>query len=150
MKIIRTDSDNPDLMQLIPLLDKELEDADGVEDHPFFAQFNKMDTIKHVLLAYEGEKPVGCGAVKEYKGDTAEIKRMFVRPEFRSQGIADKLLKELETWAQELGYRAFVLETGKTQKAAIRLYEKNGYEQIPNYGQYAGVEKSYCMSKKTS
>jgi GNAT superfamily N-acetyltransferase len=148
MKIIRTDSSNPDLMKLIPLLDKELEEADGVEDHPFFAQYNKLDSIKHVVLAYEGDTPIGCGAVKPYEGKTAEIKRIYVLPEHRSKGVAGKMLQELETWARELGFNEFILETGKTQKAAIRLYEKSGYTVMPNYGQYAGVEKSCCMRKE--
>lgn len=147
MKVIRTDSSNPDLMKLIPLLDKELEEADGVEDHPFFAQYNKLDSIKHVVLAYDSDTPIGCGAVKPYEGKTAEIKRMYVLPEHRSKGVADKMLKELEAWAKELDFNECILETGKTQKAAIRLYEKNGYTEMPNYGQYAGVEKSYCMRK---
>ncbi|WP_407524361.1 GNAT family N-acetyltransferase [Lacibacter sp. MH-610] len=55
---------------------------------------------------------------------------------------------QLEQWAKEEGYSAAVLETGKKQPEAIRLYEKCGYSRIPNYGQYAGVENSVCMKKE--
>jgi GNAT superfamily N-acetyltransferase len=147
MYILRTNVNNPDLEKLIPLLDKELEEADGVEDHPFFAQFNKLDDIKHIVIAYDDGIPVGCGALKKYDELTGEIKRMFVLSSYRGKGIASRILKELETWAEELGFRELILETGKTQAPAINLYERNNYKVIPNYGQYAGVEKSLCMKK---
>jgi GNAT superfamily N-acetyltransferase len=147
MRLIRTDSRNPDLLQLIPILDKELEEADGVEDHPFFAQFNKLDSIRHMVIAYEDNLPVGCGAVKQYEEGIGEVKRMFVLSDYRGRGIAAQVLHELEKWARELGFKKLILETGKTQGPAIRLYEKNGYTVMENYGQYAGVEKSLCMEK---
>jgi len=77
----------------------------------------------------------------------AEIKRMFVRPERRGRGIARSILSELETWAGELGFLECILETGLKQPEAIELYRKSGYETIPNYGQYEGVENSVCMRK---
>jgi hypothetical protein len=56
-------------------------------------------------------------------------------------------LTGLEIWAMELNYSTCILETGKKQFDAVRLYEKNGYERISNYGQYAGVEESICFEK---
>jgi GNAT superfamily N-acetyltransferase len=53
----------------------------------------------------------------------------------------------LELWAAELGYTAYVLETGRKQPEAIRIYQKAGYTVIPNYGQYKNVENSVCMTK---
>jgi GNAT superfamily N-acetyltransferase len=79
-----------------------------------------------------------------------EVKRMYVPLEHRSQGIASLVLQELENWAKELGYKKCILETGKKQPEAIRLYEKCGYKSIPNYGQYAGVENSVCYEKVVS
>ena len=72
---------------------------------------------------------------------------MFVRLENRGRGIAGEILNELETWAKELNFSEFVLETGVKQPEAIRLYQKSGYETIPNYGQYLNVENSVCMKK---
>lgn len=72
---------------------------------------------------------------------------MFVPENKRSKGIASIVLKELETWASELGFPKCVLETGYKQPEAIRLYEKNGYVKIPNYGQYIGMENSVCFEK---
>lgn len=142
----KTTSANEDFRQLVVLLDQDLAIRDGAE-HAFYAQFNKIDLIQHVVVAYWHNQPVGCGAIKQYDDDTVEVKRMFVRPEFRGQGVAAAILRELEQWAQDLGYAASVLETGKKQPEAIRLYEKSQYARIPNYGQYAGVENSVCLRK---
>jgi len=144
--LIRTDSDNSDFRELVDLLDRELQIRDGAE-HSFYAQYNKIDKIREVIVAYVDEKVVGCGAFKEYAPQVAEIKRMYVRENLRGRGIAGKILSELETWAKELSFSECVLETGLKQPEAIGLYQKSGYEIIPNYGQYAGVENSVCMRK---
>lgn len=144
--ILRTDSTHADFRALVALLDRDLQIRDG-EDHSFYAQFNKIDKINHVVVAYKDGVPVGCGAIREYTAGVTEVKRMFVKPEFRGQGIARRLLAELENWAHELSYVTCILETGKKQPEAIRLYQKAGYTIIPNYGQYAQVENSVCMKK---
>ena len=146
IKIIRTNSDDQDFIDLVKNLDADLAERDG-NDHSFYAQFNKIDKIKYVVVAYENSKPMGCGAIKEYAPNTMEIKRMYTSPESRGKGIATKVLTELEIWATELSYEKCILETGKKQPEAIGLYEKNGYKLIPNYGQYAEIENSLCFEK---
>ncbi len=145
-RIVRTDSTNPDFRQLVILLDQDLRIRDG-EEHDFYAAFNKIDSLAHVVLAYRSQVPVGCGAIKKYSEQVVEIKRMFVLPEYRGQGIAGIVLSELETWAGELQFSESILETGKKQPEAIRLYQKSGYSIIPNFGQYQGVDNSVCMKK---
>lgn len=147
LKIIRTDSENSDFIELVRLLDADLAIRDGAE-HSFYAQFNKIDALKNAVVAYEGETAIGCGAFKKYDEDSVEIKRMYVREKNRGRGAAVEILRELEKWANELNFTFAVLETGKRQPEAIRLYEKSGYERIPNYGQYAGMDNSVCMRKK--
>src|SRR5215213_8319874 len=146
LKIIRTDSENGDFQALVRLLDADLAIRDG-DLHGFYAQFNKIDAIKNAVVAYANETAVGCGAFKRFDDESVEIKRMFVRPENRGRRIAVEILTELENWARESGFACAVLETGKKQPEAVRLYEKSGYEMIPNYGQYAGMENSVCMKK---
>lgn len=146
VKIVRTDSTNPDFRALVALLDQELLVRDG-EEHVFYANFNKLDKISHVVVAHVERTAVGCGALRKFSEDSAEIKRMFVQPTYRGKGIAGKVLLELENWARELGFTACVLETGQKQPEAIRLYQKSGYTQIPNFGQYQGVVNSVCMRK---
>ena len=145
-KIVRTDSQNPEFIKLVNQLDTYLAVTDG-EEHGFYDQFNKIQNLKQVVVAYEHDMPVGCGAIKEFAADAMEVKRMFVRPESRGKGIAGKILAELEIWAFEMGYSKCVLETGKRQAEAVALYMKSGYRMIPNYGQYIGMENSICFEK---
>lgn len=149
INLIRTNSDDSDFRELVALLDQDLQIRDGAE-HSFYAQFNKIDKIRHVVVVYENEKAVGCGAFRQYSASAAEIKRMFVRPENRGRGIARKILTELEIWAKKLNYSECILETGIKQPEAIRLYQKSGYVKIPSYGQYLNVENSVCMKKSIS
>ena len=143
----RTESNNLDFIYLIGLLDKYLAEVDG-DEHSFYDQFNKVVNIKHVVVAYESGSPVSCGAIKELSPFAMEIKRMYTLPTYRGKGIATLILKELEKWAAELSYAKCVLETGKKQAEAIKLYQKNGYQVIDNYGQYAGIENSVCFEKE--
>ncbi len=147
IRILRTNSAHPDFIELVRHLDADLAQRDG-EEHAYYAQFNKIDMLKHTVVAYEGTHPIGCGAVKEFEPGAMEVKRMYTVPEGRGKGIGTKVLIELEQWASEMGYEKCVLETGKRQPEAIGLYEKNGYNRIPNYGQYAGIENSVCFEKK--
>jgi putative acetyltransferase len=142
----RTDSENVDFRKLVEELDADLIIRDG-KDHSFYAQFNEIDTIKYVIVAYENETPLGCGALKEYSPDTMEIKRMYVPPARRGTGIATAILKELEQWTLELKRSKCILETGNKQPEAIRLYKKNAYHIIPNYEQYENVKSSICFEK---
>jgi GNAT superfamily N-acetyltransferase len=144
--LIRTDSSHQDFQSLVRLLDADLAVRDGA-DHAYYAQFNKIDLIQHAVVAYLEKQAVGCGAFKPFAENTVEVKRMFVRPEFRGQGIAQQILTELERWAGELGMMRCVLETGHKQPEAIRLYERSGYERIANYGPYVGIENSVCLQK---
>lgn len=143
----RTNSENPDFIELVKLLDADLAIRDG-EDHAFYNQFNAIGQIRYVVVAFENDKPSGCGALKDFAADTLEIKRMFVLPESRKKGIASMLLSELENWASELSYKKCILETGKNQPEAIALYSKKGYKVIPNYGPYARIDNSVCFEKE--
>lgn len=146
INLTRTNSEDTVFIKLVKLLDAGLALVDG-DDHTFYSQFNKIDKIRYVVVAYENEKPVGCGAIKEFEPGTMEVKRMYVSPEARKKGIASKILNELEVWSVELTCSKCLLETGKRQPEAIDLYRKNGYKQIPNYGQYTNVENSVCFEK---
>lgn len=142
----RTTSNNPDFVGLVNRLDAELAKINGNED-AFYSQFNKIDKINHVVLIYDNDTPIACGAIKQFSETAMEVKRMFTLPNYRGKGAASILLKELEKWAKEINYEKCVLETSKRQPDALALYSKNGYNIIPNYGQYIGVENSICFEK---
>lgn len=145
-KLKRTTSENSDFRNLVDLLDRDLEIRDKSE-HSFYAKFNKTDTIRNAVVYYDEGNAIGCGAFREFDNKTVEIKRMFVRQNFRGKGIGAAILKELESWAAELNYAECILETGKKQPEAIGLYQKAGYKVIPNFGQYENVKNSVCMKK---
>lgn len=142
----RTNSHDADFRDLVAKLDRYLAIIDG-DEHAFYAQYNKTDGLNTVVVVYLDGQAVGCGAIKVYSDGVMEVKRMYVDPNVRAQGIASRVLQELERWAQELGAASCILETGIAQPDAVRLYHKNGYRIIPNYGQYQGVENSVCFEK---
>lgn len=146
IELKRTNSDNKDFIKLVEYLDVYLTITDG-DEHSFYDQFNKLDNINHVIIAYEKDEPLGCGAIKEFDVQSMEIKRMYTAPVGRGKGVASKILKELEVWSKELGYSRCVLETGIRQFEAVGLYKKQGYTSISNYGQYKGIANSLCFEK---
>ena len=146
LTLARTTSENPDFRALVQLLDQELAARDGAEA-TFYAQYNKLDLIRHAVVAYAAGQLVGCGAFKAFEAGAVEIKRMYVAAAHRRQGVAQAMLRELERWAAALGYAAAVLETGRRQPEAITLYQRCGYQLTANYGQYVGVANSVCMRK---
>ncbi len=143
---LRTNSDNPDFQKLVVALDAYLRILDG-DDHLFYAQLNKTDSIKHVIVVYQNGESIGCGAIRHYSGNTVEVKRMYVLENQRGKGIASTILNELENWAKELSYKKCILETGKKQVEAIKLYHKASYTLIENYGQYKNMVSSVCFEK---
>jgi GNAT superfamily N-acetyltransferase len=147
IEINRTTSSSNTFKKLIIELDQELNEQYG-EEQEFYDSFNKIENSKTVVTVKINNKPAGCGCFKAFTNKDVEIKRMFVTKEFRGLGISKNILSELENWAKEFGYKYAVLETGIKQLAAIGLYTKMGYVQIPNYGVYEGVETSVCMKKR--
>ena len=146
VKTIKTNAKNQDFINLIHQLDAYLKITDGNE-HAFYNQFNSTEALKCIVLLYADGIPAGCGAIKEFDAFSAEIKRMFVCSERRGLGLAENIIKKLETSARELGYKKCILETGKRQVEAVNFYLKNSYKVIPNYGQYIGKKNSVCFEK---
>jgi len=144
--MIRTDSEHVDFRMLAALLDLDLVIRDG-DDHAFYARFNQIESIKELVIAYQRRMLVACGVIKPFTATAAEVKRMFVRPDYKKQSIAAKALSGLENWATELGFSLCVLETGKKRPEAIGLYQKAYYRITDNYEQYIGIDNSVYMNK---
>lgn len=146
VSIIRTASSREDFRELVQLLDLDLNTRYG-SLQTMYNKYNNSESIETVVIAYVDQIPVGCGGFKPYDHATAEIKRMYVKPDYRGQGIARRILAELEMWAQERGFSTTILETGRKQAEAIRLYAQNGYRRVENYGPYQGLTNSVCFTK---
>ena len=146
LKIVKTNSENPDFIALVKSLDSYLKITDG-DEHEFYNQFNSITLLRHVVIAYHNNIAVGCGAFKPFNDSTVELKRMFTVLDYRGQGIAGEIIKTLEFWAQEIGFTTSVLETGTKQTEAVSFYKKCEYRITPNYGQYKDMENSLCFKK---
>lgn len=146
IEIKRTNSNDIHFQNLVRQLDGDLKNFYN-DEQSIYEEYNKIDEIKYVIVAYEEGEPVGCGAIKEYSESIMEVKRMFVPPTKRGKGIASIILNGLESWSNELNIKTCILETLKTKPDAIRLYEKNGFKIIPNFGQYENLENSLCFEK---
>lgn len=145
----KTNGENPDFAKLCEMLDRNLDEVAGTKiDRTKYEKYNLRDSIQDAIVIYRGGEAVGCGAYKLYDGETAELKRIYIKPALRGLGLGKELLRRLEADARIAGFRYAVLETGELLTAAMALYQKAGYKIIPNYGQYADMPESICMSRK--
>ena len=107
------------------------------------------DDIAAFYVAFNDQgEPLGCGGLRPLNDSEGEVKRMFVTPSSRGTGTAAAILERLETSARDRGWIRLLLETGDQQPDAIRFYTREGYERVPNFGYYAGVEESRCFAKE--
>lgn len=146
IRLKRTSSKDKDFKNLIIELDNDLQGRYDKVKYQFNA-FTDVSHINTVIVAYIQDIAVGCGCFKEVDDTTIEIKRMFVNPYFRGFGVASSVIDELLIWGKQLFYEKVVLETGKKQPEAIKLYTKHGFSIIDNFGPYKGLEESVCMGK---
>lgn len=148
MKYKFTDGLDNDFAILCEELDASIDELVGNKfDRKPYVQYNQRDDIRDVIIAYNQNELVGCASYKKYEQETAELKRVFVKKDYRGQGIAGKMLDELENRARRQGYKTMVLETGEMLAASMKLYKSSGYEITENYGQYADMIDSICMKK---
>ena len=149
MRFVYTDGSSLDFMELCHELDDFLNElVGGEENRAEYILYNQLDDIHHVIVAYDDDIPVGSVSFKKYDDECAEVKRVFVKEEYRNKGIANELMELLENTAREQGYRYLILESGAPLVAAMALYRKIGYKVIQNYGQYRDMPDSICMKKK--
>lgn len=147
LSITRTTPHDHSFKTLIAELDADLRNRYG-EKQAQFDPHNQIPEAARVVLVFDNETPVGCGCYKNLDDtNRVEIKRMYVRPDWRRMGVARQILHELETWAIEEGFLFARLETANKQPEAIALYQKLGYHHIDQYGPYVNMEESICMEK---
>jgi len=149
MKFKYTDGNDADFVSLCHELDVYLDElAGGEENRSQYLIYNLINDIHDVIIAYDNDIPAGCVSFKKYDNEQAEVKRVFVRKEYRGKGISIKMMELLEKSAKEKGYLYFILESGEPLAEAMGLYYNIGFRVIPNYGQYKDMPESICMEKK--
>ena len=135
-------------INLCQQLDEFLNDIVGGEkQREQYTPYNTLEDIHDVVLVVEGNRAIGCGSFKKYSDQIAEIKRVFVKDDYREQGIGRKIMEALEVRAKEEGYNTLILETGEILRGAMKLYEGLGFKRIANYGPYVEMPESICMEK---
>lgn len=148
MEFKRTGGQDKDFMENCRLLDQDLDRRVGkVIKRDKYKQYNQLNKVQEAIVVYQGGQAIGGGAIRRYDDKTAELKRVFVRPEFQGQGIGSKLVSLLMEWAAELGYRRMILETGALLAESCAVYKKLGFQVIPNYGPYVDMPESLCMGR---
>ena len=113
-----------------------------------YAEPNRPENMNGLAVVYAEEKPIAIGAWKRVDDKTAEIKRIYVRPAYRRQGVASALIPALEDSAAEAGFAQFILETARNTDASHQLYLSLGYQIIDYYGSPAGAENCLCFYKE--
>ena len=148
MRFVYTDGNNKDFIDLCHMLDDFLNElVGGEQNRAKYIPYNKLDDIYDVIVAYDGDISVGCAGLKKYDEENAEVKRVFIKSEYRGRGISKILMSMLEERARKKGYKYLILESGEQLVAAMVLYRKLDYKIIPNYGQYKDMPESICMRK---
>ncbi|GAA1977980.1 GNAT family N-acetyltransferase [Catenulispora subtropica] len=138
--------DDPEAAALRAAQRAEIEEMYGPDSEPGVAP--SAADIALFVVAYAGGAPVGCGALRPLEPGAAEIKRMYVVPDWRGRGVSSAVLSALEAGAAARGRTTLKLETGPRQAAAIRFYERSGYARVPCFGAYADDPTSQCYQRE--
>lgn len=146
MEIKFVDADNADLIALVEELDVFFHAGWG-ETAERYKQYHVLSGMACAVVAYIDGQPAGCGCWRPFDAVTAEIKRMYVRPDYRRQGVAAAVMETVEKHAAATGCHRAVLETGADMPEALAFYQKNGYQIVPNYGDFVDDEICVCMEK---
>ena len=120
----------------------------GEEKRKQFIPYNVSSAVDNVLLVFLGNEAVGCSGLKKYSDTDAEIKRVWVEPEYRRHHIAAQMMTALEEKAKTMGYKRTILQTREIQSDAVRLYTGRGYHQIDNYPPYDTLDEAICFAKE--
>src|SRR5499427_8460508 len=142
------DPASPAARELIGQLDKYLTDLYPAEsNHLLPIEELQRPNVTFLTASVDGEV-AGCGAFVNQGGEYAEIKRMFVLPEFRGLKLGSRILEELENLARASGLELARLETGIHQSEALLLYKRAGYQRCGPFGDYSEDPLSIFMEKK--
>ncbi len=156
LRLVRVDYGDVDAVRLVADVQAEYVVRYGSQDESPLDPTVFEPPVGSFYVGYLGDEPVATGAwrrseVRVFGTDrTAEVKRMYVAPLARGQGLARRILRHLEECAAAAGYEALVLETGIKQPEAIALYESSGYVRVPGFGYYQDSPLSRCFARQIS
>lgn len=146
--IVEERPDTVDASELIFELESVLAPLYAVESrHGFSVDKLIREGVAFFATRYDG-MAAGCGGIKLFGTEYAEVKRMYVRPQFRGFGLGKRMLEHLAAYTTQHGITVLRLETGIHQTEAIGLYERFGFQRIPPFGDYFDDPVSLCYEKR--
>ena len=128
--------DSADAVELIAELEAHLDPLYPTESRHGYSVEKLLRQGVSFFVIRENGVPIGCGGVQFFGSDYGEIKRMYIRPQFRGLGFARLMLDHLSEFTRTNGINVLRLETGIHQHDAIALYERAGFRSIPPFGDY--------------
>jgi len=146
--ITRECPDSADAITLISELEAHLEPLYPRQSRHGYSVEKLIAEAVAFFVLRANDMPAGCGGIQLFGTAYGELKRMYVRPQFRSLGYGKLLLNHLADYARAHGVRLLRLETGIHQGAAIRLYEGMGFQRIPPFGHYVADPLSLYYEKR--
>jgi putative acetyltransferase len=148
--IVEARPDSADAIELIAELDETLAPFYPVESRHGYSVEKLLNEGVAFFVLRRDDVAAGCGGVQLFGTDYAELKRMYVRPEYRGLGLGKRLVNHLAAYSRQRGITVLRLETGIYQEAAVALYEQMGFKRIPPFGNYREDPVSLCYEKQLS
>lgn len=143
-----TTAENPDFRRFYQITEEFYNSlVGGLAEREGFVPFNLSEAVSDVIVVYHNSSAVACAGLKRYSDTDAEIKRVWVEPEYRRKHIAAVMMDMIETRAAELKFDRTILQTREVMTAAVSLYQKRGYVPIDNYPPYDELEGAVCFAK---
>lgn len=146
MEILFTDEKDERFLKLVEELDNGYYERIG-DDLKKYKQYNEFKNPHFVILLLDSGTPVACASYRVCEKYSVEFKRVYVKKDYRKKGIAYCLIKKLEKIVIDENFKYSYIVTGKNNFAAINLYKKLNYKQIPKFGQFKDDEAVVCMKK---
>lgn len=115
------------------------------EDKVYYTRYNESENIEKVWVVFSDNLPVGCIAYRKKEEGTGEVKRLYIKKEYRGKGISKELLKTLECYAKEQGCHTLFLDTRVTLEPAVSLYRSHGFSIVYQQGLYIQMEKEFQL-----
>ena len=111
------------------------------EDSHYYTRYTENENIENVWVVYVDDFPAGCIAYRKKADGVGEVKRLFLKKEYRGKGISKELLRIVENHARALGCSTLYLDTRVTLEPAVSLYRSVGFDMVFQQGLYVQMEK---------
>lgn len=115
------------------------------EDKVYYTRYNESENIEKVWVVFSDNLPIGCIAYRKKEEGTGEVKRLYIKKEYRGKGISKELLKTLECYAKKQGCHTLFLDTRVTLEPAVSLYRSHGFSIVYQQGLYIQMEKKFQL-----